>query len=78
MPLIVEFLEENEPIGTGGFRTAYRAKTKHPQFSSRTWVVKWYLQNTIKGIHDLGQTVEQHNPQGCANAPPCQELCFPT
>ena len=60
MPLIVEFLEENEPIGTGGFRTACRTKTKHPQFSSRKWVVKRYIQNTIKGIHDLGQTVEQH------------------
>ena len=60
VPLTIEFKEEKEPFGEGGFRTAYKAKTKHPQFSDRSWVIKRYLSKAIDGIERTGQTLEQH------------------
>ena len=60
VPIIMDFQEGRDPIGTGAFRSAYKAKTKHAQFSAANWVIKRYLQRTIDGIHTLGQTLEQH------------------
>lgn len=60
IPTTVEFIEESDPLGTGGFRTAYRAEAKHPQFSGSKWVIKRYLEKALQDIHTLGQTVEQH------------------
>ena len=60
LPLTVEFNEEKEPFAHGGFRNAYKATTKHPQFKGTTWVIKRYLPDALKGINDIGQTVQQH------------------
>ena len=32
LPITVEFNEQKEPFGKGGFRNTYKATTKHPQF----------------------------------------------
>ena len=60
LPITVEFNEEKEPFAHGGFRNAYKATTKHPQFKGTTWVIKRYLPDAVKGINDIGQTVQQH------------------
>ena len=57
LPITVEFNEEKEPFAHGGFRNAYKATTKHPQFKGTTWVIKRYLPDALKGINDIGQTV---------------------
>ena len=60
LPTTVEFNEEKEPFASGGFRNAYKATTNHPQFKGPTWVIKRYLPSAVKGINDIGQTVQQH------------------
>ncbi|KAJ7380733.1 hypothetical protein OS493_007106 [Desmophyllum pertusum] len=57
----VEFYEERGPIGTGGFRKAFKATSKHAEFIATTWVIKCYLPDALKCIAETGQTVEQHN-----------------
>ena len=60
IPIIAEFNEEKEPFGKGGFRNAYKATTKHPQFKGTIWVLKRYLPHAVKGIEDIGETVKDH------------------
>ena len=33
VPTVVEFLEEKEPVGTGAFRNAFKATSKHSEFA---------------------------------------------
>lgn len=40
LPITVEFNEQKEPFGKGGFRNAYKATTKHPRFKGTAWVIK--------------------------------------
>ena len=61
VPTTVEFYEEKEAIGTGGFRKAFKATSKHAEFASTTWVIKHYLPSALKCISDTGQSVDQHN-----------------
>ena len=61
IPQSVEFHIEREAIGTGGFRKAFKATTKHPNFSSHAWVVKYYLPKALECIIATGQTVDDHN-----------------
>ena len=61
IPQSVEFHIEREAIGTGGFRKAFKATTKHPNFSSHAWVVKYYLSTALECIIQTGQTVDDHN-----------------
>lgn len=56
----VEFREEKEPFGSGGFRAAHKATTKHPNFKDNVWVIKRYLEKAKDGIASTNQTVEQH------------------
>ena len=39
-PSAVEFSIANEPFGKGGFREAYKATSKTPEFCRQQWVVK--------------------------------------
>ncbi len=61
VPKTVEFCEEKNAIGAGGFRTAYKASSKHPDFVQNSWVIKHYLPVALKCIEDPGQTAEEHN-----------------
>ena len=61
VPTTVEFYEEKVPIGTGGFRKAFKATSKHAEFVGTTWVVKHYLPSALECISETGQTIEQHN-----------------
>ena len=57
----VEFYEERGPIGTGGFRKAFKATSKHAEFINKKWVIKHYLPDALKCIAETRQTAEQHN-----------------
>ncbi len=61
IPQSVEFHIEREAIGTGGFWKAFKARTKHPNFSSQAWVAKYYLPTALECIKQTGQTVDDHN-----------------
>ena len=54
VPTIVEFYEEKEPIGIGGFRKAFKATSKHAEFVGTTWVIKHYLPGALKCISETG------------------------
>jgi hypothetical protein len=56
----VEFSIEKEPFGTGGFREAFKARSKTREFANVTWVVKKYLKSAEDTIAETDQTVEQH------------------
>ncbi|PFX31324.1 hypothetical protein AWC38_SpisGene3831 [Stylophora pistillata] len=60
LPITAEFNEEKEPFAHGGFRNAYKAIKKHPQFKGSTWVIKRYLPDAVKGINYIGKTGQQH------------------
>lgn len=70
VPTTVEFYEEKEAIGTGGFRKAFKATSKHAEFASTTWVIKHYLPSALKCISDTDETVDKHNCKICADASP--------
>ena len=57
----VEFSIEKEPFGVGGFREAFKARTKARGFANCLWVVKKYLKSTEATIDQTNQTVEQHS-----------------
>ena len=57
----VEFLVEKQPLGSGGFRKAFKATSRHKDFAGTSWVIKHYLPQALKCIADTGQTVEDHN-----------------
>jgi hypothetical protein len=56
----VKFSIENQPFGVGGFREAFKARTKACGFSNCLWVVKKYLSFTEATVEESNQTVEQH------------------
>ena len=41
VPTVVEFYKEKHPIGQSGFRKAFIATSKHPEFQKK-WVIKRY------------------------------------
>lgn len=57
---MIPFQIATTPIGTGGFRTAYRATSTHPQYSETTWVIKKYLEQAKQDILELHPTIEAH------------------
>ena len=59
-PFRVSLQIDENPLGTGGFRQAFKATSKTKGFDHAEWVVKKYLSKTVSDIEMLGQTVEQH------------------
>ncbi|XP_028396933.1 transient receptor potential cation channel subfamily M member 6-like [Dendronephthya gigantea] len=59
-PNKVDFVIAKDPIGTGGFRQAFKATSQTKGFDKAPWVVKKNLKQTVDDIEYLGQTVEQH------------------
>ena len=51
---------DEDPLGTGGFRQAFKDTSQTKSFDHTSWVVKKYLAKTVSDIEILGQTVEQH------------------
>ena len=72
---MVEFREEKEPFGSGGFREAHKATTKHPNFKDNLWVIKRYLPKAKEGIASTNQTMEQHTRK-TVQTPPGKEFRF--
>ena len=59
-PVLVDFNMEETAFGAGGFREAFKATSKHKEYSYTTWVVKHYLDKSLEDMRTLGQTPEQH------------------
>ena len=61
LPQKVEFRIEKDAFGSGGFWEAFKARRSSKGFNSSTWVVKRYLDGTVKEIRDdIKLTVEEH------------------
>ena len=60
VPTTVEFALLQNPLGTGGFRQAFKATTNNTTYSNTAWVVKKYLPETVKIVEETHQTVETH------------------
>ena len=62
-PITVEFKVEKEPLGTGGFREAYKATSISSVFGNKNqeWVVKKYLAGAKETIEMTNQTIAQHS-----------------
>ena len=59
-PVLVDFNMEETAFGAGGFREAFKATSKHKEYSYTNWVVKHYLDKSLEDMRTLGQTPEQH------------------
>ena len=59
-PTAVEFSIESQPLGTGGFRKAFKATSNDRGFQGSTWVVKRDLEKASEDIIAIGQTLEEH------------------
>ncbi len=59
-PIYVQFVVEKDPVGTGGFRKAFKATTTSKDIGSGVWVVKEYLKEAEEVIRLTNQTTEQH------------------
>ena len=56
----VEFNIEDNHFAQGGFRKAFKARSETHGFEGQTWVVKYYLPDSVKDIKATNQTVEDH------------------
>ena len=63
-PVLVDFNMEETAFGAGGFREAFKATSKHKEYSYTTWVVKHYLDKSLEDMRTLGQTPEQQARPG--------------
>ena len=59
-PISVQFILEKDPVGTGGFRKAFRATMVSKDLDTAVWVVKEYLEDAAVAIARRNQTTEQH------------------
>ena len=59
-PVLVHFTMEETAFGAGGLKVGFKATSKHKEYYYTTWVVKHYLNKSLKDIRALGQTPEQH------------------
>ncbi|CAB4026843.1 transient receptor potential cation channel subfamily M member 6-like [Paramuricea clavata] len=57
----VEFLVEANPLGQGGFRSAYKATTHNAEFKKCSWVIKKYLPDAVETIQATNHSLEDHN-----------------
>lgn len=52
--IIVEFYEDKEVIGIGGFCKIFKVIFKYLEFVVIMWVIKYYLLSVLKCILDIG------------------------
>ena len=60
VPVTVEFMEHKNKFGSGGFRSAFKATSKHKDFMGMDWVIKRYLPTAVDCIRSTGQTLSEH------------------
>lgn len=60
VPSEAEFIIEDEPFASGGFRQAFKASSVTTGFRDVAWVVKKYLPEAIEGMRVTNQTPEEH------------------
>ena len=56
----VHFTIEKEKFAEGGFRAAYKATSKSPNFEGKTYIVKRFLPKTVELIGAVNETQEDH------------------
>jgi hypothetical protein len=59
-PVSVHFTIEKEKFAEGGFRAAYKATSKSPNFEGKTYIVKRFLPKTVELIGAVNETQEDH------------------
>ncbi len=59
-PVSAHFAIEKEEFAQGGFRAAYKATSKSPNFEGKTYVVKRFLPKTVELIAAVNETNEEH------------------
>lgn len=60
IPTVVEFVVDENVLGSGGFREAFKATTKHPLYANTRWVIKKYLSGAKEQISQMMQSFESH------------------
>jgi ADP-heptose:LPS heptosyltransferase len=55
-----EFMIEELPFATGGFREAFKATSITAGFEETTWVVKKYLTTAVEVIRETNETEQTH------------------
>ncbi len=60
LSIAAEFVIEDDILGEGAFRKAYKATSTTKGFADTDWVIKRYIECAIKVIEDTQQTVEDH------------------
>ena len=59
-PIKAEFMIEDSPLGSGGFREAFKATSTTDGFKERTWVIKKYLEQALDFIEQTNETEQTH------------------
>ena len=59
-PIFVPFTIEKEEFGKGGFRSAHKAISSSPLFSTKAYVVKYFLESTKEIISKVGESELDH------------------
>ena len=59
-PIFVPFTIEKEEFGKGGFRSAHKAISGSPLFSTKAYVVKYFLEITKEIISKVGESELDH------------------
>ena len=59
-PIKAEFMIEHSPLGSGGFREAFKATSTTDGFKERTWVIKKYLEQALNFIEQTNETEQTH------------------
>jgi hypothetical protein len=60
VPNKAEFMIEELPFATGGFREAFKATSITAGFEETTWVVKKYLTTAVEVIRETNETEQTH------------------
>ena len=68
VPIKAEFMIEELPFATGGFREAFKATSKTAGFEETTWVVKKYLTTAVDVIRETKETEQTHAQKSVLNA----------
>ena len=59
-PIFVPFTIEKEEFGKGGFRSAHKAISRSPLFSTKAYVVKYFLESIKNIISKVGESELDH------------------
>ena len=56
----VIFEMEDKPFAEGAFRLAYKARSSHPDYKGKLWVLKKLNKHALDTVENLGESAEAH------------------